>query len=146
MPTLLPTSLELGEQYCSIADIFETDDIPQATIRVPQWKSHGRAVAIRVRGLSLMQREIVARESAQTDGTINNVAQIEATIREGVLVPKFDLATASRLRHKNPLALQQIAEFIWALSALDQQFIDSVVIDLAQAAPAPDASAEPSGA
>jgi hypothetical protein len=135
--TLLPTALELGEDYATIADIFELDDLPQATIRVPQWKRRGKPLAIRVRGLSLLQRDIVARESLRPDGTINTVAQIEATLREGVLVPQFDAATASRLRQKNPVALEQIAQFIWALSSLDQDLINATVTQLARADPAP---------
>jgi len=147
MATLLPTALTLGEDYATIADILECDDLPQATIRVPQWKRRGQPVAIRVRGLSLVQRDKVANESRRADGTVDSVAQIEATLREGVLVPKFDLATASRLRQKNPVALEQIANFILALSALDQDFIDATVQSLSGAAPAPapDESAESGG-
>lgn len=145
MPTLLPTSLEFGEDYATIADVLECDDLPQATIRVPQWKRHGRVVAIRVRGPSLAQLALIDRESISASGKVDEVAQIEATLRECILVPKFDVATASRLRQKNPTALRQIAQFCLALGQLDQEYIDGVVQSLARAsaAPTPDAGDPP---
>lgn len=131
--TLLPTKLRADEDYLSIADIQAAADLPEAIIRVPQWGGG----AIRVRALSLMQRDQVARESTDRDGTIDPVKQIEATLREGVLVPKFDPASAQLLRYKNGHALEQIAQFIWALSALDQEYIDSIVQQLSGAERAP---------
>lgn len=140
--SLLPTSLAAGEDYASVDDILSSDDLPQATVRVPQWTRKGKPVAIRVRALSLVQREQIDRESTRKDGSIDTVAQIEATLREGVLVPKFDINTSARLRHKNGNALEQIASFIWALSALDQDLIDAAVqaISGAAAPPADDAA------
>jgi hypothetical protein len=140
---LYPTRLDAGEDYASVDDILGANDLPESTIHVPQWTSKGKPLAIRVRALSLAQREQIDRESTRRDGSIDTVVQIEATLREGVLVPRFDINTSARLRHKNGAALEQIASYIWALSALDQDLIDAAVQALADAAPPPaDTSAD----
>lgn len=133
---MLPTRLAPDEDYATVDDILTCDDLQQATIRVPNWRKNGKPMAIRVRALSLMQRELVSRESVRADGTVDVVAQLEATLREGVLLPKFDINTASKLRHKNGAVLEQIAAFIWTMSKLDQEFIDATVQRLSGAKPA----------
>lgn len=134
--TLLPTRLEAGEEYATIDDILTCQDLPEAIVRVPQWKKNGRALAIRVRALSLMQKEAVLAACRRSDGSIDEVLQIEATLREGCLMPRFDPTTAEKLRYKNPDALSAVFRMIWSLSSLNQELIDAVVAEQTQAEPA----------
>ena len=136
---LYPSKLEAGEEYASVSDIMDTIDLPEATIKIPHWRKNGKPMAVRVRALSILQREAIQKESTGKDGTVNHIAEIEATWREGCVTPKFDLIQAARLRHKNGAALEQGAAFIWSLSLLDQEMIDATVQALAGAPPAPDA-------
>lgn len=133
---LLPTRLRSGEEYATVDDILTCADLPEAVIRVPLWKKNGQSLALRVRALSLIQKEAILTACRKSDGTIDQVAQIEATLREGVLIPRFDPNTAEKLRHKNPDALDQIFRMIWTLSALDQDLIDAVVSAQTNAEPA----------
>lgn len=139
--SLYPTALAAGDDYASVDDIFDVTDLPEATIRIPGWKKKGKELLIRVRALSLAQRELIAKESTRKDGTTDAVAEIEATLREGCVMPRFDLLQAGRLRHKNGRVLEQIASFIWALSSIDQDLIDATVQGLAGAQPAPEPAA-----
>lgn len=132
---LYPTTLEPGEDYASVDDIMESNDLTEATIRIPQWKRRGKPVVIRVRALSLAQREAIQKESTTKDG-VDHIAEIEATLREGCVVPRFDVLQAARLRHKNGAILEQVATFIWSLSSIDQELIDATVQSLAGARPA----------
>ena len=135
LANLLPTRLRDGEDYATVDDILTCADLPEAIIRVPQWRKNGAALALRVRALSLVQKESILADCRKADGTIDQVAQIEATLREGVLNPRFDPNTAERLRHKNPDALEQIFRMIWTLSALDQDLINAVVTEQTDAEP-----------
>lgn len=127
MPPLRPTKLEAGEAYASVEDILLAADLPEAVIRVPYWRKNGQSLALRVRALSLEQKDRILQECRRPNGTIDEVKQLEGTLREGILVPRFDANTAERLRHKNPEALDQVFSTIWTLSALDQDTIDAVV-------------------
>ncbi len=129
LTTLLPTRLRDGEDYTTVDDILTCQDLPEAVIRVPQWRRNGKALAIRVRALSLVQKEAILAAARKSDGTIDEVVQIEATLREGIVLPRFDPITAEKLRHKNPDALDQIFRMIWTLSALNQELIDAVVAE-----------------
>ena len=119
--TLLPTRLESGEEYATVGAILAADDRSHATIRIPQW---GNA-ALRVRALSLAQRDAVDRASLRADGSIDSVKQITETLRLGCVVPQFSAAQA-----------EQIARFILGLSVLDQDYIETVVQQLSGARPA----------
>jgi hypothetical protein len=145
--SLLPTKLQPGEDYASVEDVLNCSDLPEATIRVAGWKKNGNPLVLRVRGPSLEQRELISRESTRKDGTTDPVAEIVATIRECCLLPKFSIAQAQQLREKNGNVAEQIARFCWNLGALDQDYIDGIVQQLAGADPAPaaDAAAAPAG-
>lgn len=142
---LSPTKLEPGEAYASVEDILLASDLPEMIVRVPRWKRNGASLALRVKALSLVQKEAVLRESRRPDGTIDTIVYTEATIREGVMIPRFDANTAERLRLKNPTDLDLIVQTIWTLSALDQDIIDAVVTEQTGAAP-PEPPEPPAGA
>lgn len=119
-------------------DVLACSDLAEAIVRVPHWKRNGAQLALRVRALSLEQRDRILQESRRRDGTTDEVAQICATIREGCLLPRFTAPQAAQLRTKNPTALELVAKFIWSLSALDQDLIDATIQALTGAEPAPD--------
>jgi len=129
--TFLPSRLTAGEDYATVSQILGCDDLPHATLHIPHWRVNGAPVAIRVRALSLMERDRVQRES-------DAVAQYCLTWQLACVVPTFTEAQANQLADKNPHAVEQGARFMWLLSALDQDWIDHVVTTQT-AAPAADA-------
>lgn len=132
-----PTKLDAGEDYATIDDILSCSDLAEATIKVPGWKKNGKPLALRVRAPSLAQRELIQNESTGKDGKVDHIAEIEATLRECVMVPKFTIHQAAQLRTKNGAVAEQVARFIWTLGQLDQETIDGIVQKLAGAEPPP---------
>lgn len=119
--TFLPSRLVAGEDYATVGQILECDDLPQATLHIPHWRVSGVAVAVRVRALSLTERDQVQRLLDDP------VGQYCLTWQLGCVAPQFTADQAARLADKNPHAVEQGARFIWLLSALDQDWIDHVV-------------------
>ena len=77
MPPLRPTKLEAGEAYASVEDILLAADLPEAVIRVPYWRKNGQSLALRVRALSLEQKDRILQECRRPNGTIDEVKQLE---------------------------------------------------------------------
>lgn len=136
--TFVPSKLAAGEEYASVAAILECDDLPQATLHIPHWRINGKEAAVRVRALSLEERERVQKEPSI-------VEQYCLTWHLGCVNPPLTIDQAKALRSKNPHAVEQGAEFIWLLSALDQEWIAHVVETQTRAEPAPPAD-EPDAA
>lgn len=118
--TFLPSRLASGEEYATVSQILECDDLPQSTIHIPHWRINGKPAAVRVRALSLRERDQVQREQ-------DVIKQYCLTWQIACIAPTFNQDQAARLESKNPHAVEQGARFIWLLSALDQDWIDHVV-------------------
>lgn len=116
----VPSKLAAGEEYASVTQILECDDLPQSTLHIPHWRIGGKDAAVRVRALSLEERERVQKEPSVMD-------QYCLTWHLGCLNPPMTIEQANALRRKNPHAVEQGANFIWLLSALDQEWIAHVV-------------------
>lgn len=127
---LMPSKLAAGEAYASVTAILECDDLPQATLHIPQWRINGAEAAVRVRALSLLERDRI--QQAKTV-----VEEYCLTWHIGCMVPAFNMDQANALAQKNPHAVEQGALFIWTLSALDQEKIDRVVQHQTGAEPPP---------
>lgn len=126
--TLIPSRLAAGEDYATVAQILAADDLPHATLHVPHWRIAGAALAVRVRALSLQERDRVQREE-------DTVAQYCLTWQLACVAPTFTPEQANALANKNPHAVEQVARFVWVLSALDQDWIDHVVTTNTDAPP-----------
>jgi hypothetical protein len=139
-PTLLlPSALAPGENYASVERILLCDDLPQATLHIPHWRIDGRPAAIRVRALSLDEREIVQAQKTIAD-------QYCRIWQYGCVQPSFTQEQAEALRRKNPYAVEQGAQFMLMLGNLDQEWIAHAVEARTAAPPAgsqEDAGAQP---
>jgi hypothetical protein len=134
--TFIPSTLRAGEEYATVEQILMCTDLPHATLHVPHWRIGGVELAVRVRALSLIERDRVQREE-------DAVAQYCLTWQLACVAPTFTPEQANALANKNPHAVEQVARFIWLLSALDQDWIDHVVTTQTDA-PAADAGANAS--
>jgi hypothetical protein len=142
MPTpLLPSSLAAGETYASVSDILEVQDLAEATIHVPFWTGRdGKPLALRVRGLSLEQQDqvrmLAARKVDKRDRQ-HGVTQhwptfVAMTLHFGLTAPSLTPEQALALFRKNAEAVESICSFIWLLSAVAQDVIDTIVTTLAR--------------
>ena len=127
--TLLPSTLAAGEDYASVSQILECDDLPQATLHIPHWRVNGKPAAIRVRAPSLSERDQIQKAG-------NATAQYCLTWQLCCVMPRFTTDQANRLSEKNPNAVEQGARFMWLLAALDQEWIADVVQQRTDAPPA----------
>lgn len=142
--SLAPSPLAAGEEYASVTQILECEDLPHATLHIPHWRIRGKPAAIRVRALSLDERERVQLEKTTAD-------QYCLTWHLGCVSPTFTVEQAQALKRKNPIAVESAVSFIWNLSALNQEWIDHVVqaqtgADAAPAASDDRAAADPESA
>lgn len=133
----LPSALAAGESYAGVAAILECDDLPQVTLHIPYWRIGGKPAAIRVRALSLSERDRVLRETEV-------VAQYCLVMQIACVVPTFTEDQANRLADKNAFAVEPIVQMILRLGALREDWIEHVVA-IQTAAPAPQAAADRGG-
>lgn len=139
----MPTRLAAGEEYATVDQILLCSDLPQATLTIPHWRINGKPAKIRVRGLSLSERDQV-----QKAGDL--VAQYCLTWQIACVMPQFTQEQAKALATKNYDAVEKAVRFIWLLSSLDQEWIEDVVTQQTDAPPAeppppPDADADADG-
>lgn len=136
--TLLPSRLGTGEDYASVTQILQCEDLPASTVHIPHWRVNGKPAAIRVRAASLADMDAIGRESG--------AMQYIVTIRRCCVAPAWTEEQAAGLWEKNPQAVEQIARFIWLLGSLDQEWIDATVQSLTGAEPPAAAAPDPSAA
>lgn len=128
--TLMFSRLGDGEQYATVTQILQCEDLPEATVHIPHWRVNGKPAAIRVRAPSLAHLDQIGRAEA-------GAAQFITTIQLCCVVPSWTAEQAAALWDKNPHAVEQIARFAWILGTLDHDWIDTTVQQLTGAAPAP---------
>lgn len=143
---ITPASLESGEDFARLDDILTCQDIPEITIRVPWWRRKGKPMPVRVRGLDLDQQDQVrtaaARAVAEQDRA-RGVRQhwptfVRMTLALGLISPALTYEQAAKLTRKNAKACEQIANFIWVISSVEQERIDEIVAELAGLADEPE--------
>src|SRR5690242_20043554 len=88
--TLLPGRLAAGEEYASVSQILECEDLPQPTIHIPHWRIGGKPAAIRVRAPSLIERDQIQKAK-------DAVAQYCLTWQLCCIMPRFTSDQASKL-------------------------------------------------
>lgn len=123
--------LESGEDYASAADLLAADDLPQHTITVWGWKKNGAPLKIRVRGLSLVERETIRASTWLPTGLRDNVALIAGYLRHGVVVPQLNDEQARQLTEKHAATVEQVTDYISALTELDYAAITAAANELA---------------
>lgn len=126
------SGLDQGEDYASAADLLAADDLPQHTLTVWGWKKNGAALKVRVRGLTLVEREAV-RAAAWLPTGLRDIAVLYAGyLRHGMVVPSLNDEQARQLTEKHAATVEQIADYISALTELDYDAITAAANDLAQ--------------
>lgn len=116
--------------YASAADLLAADDLPQHDLTLSGWKaSGGGEIKIRVRGLTLPEREIVLL-SALRDGKEDERLLVEGYLRFGVVVPALNDEQARQFAAKHAGTVSYIARFIQDLTNLRYDLIDAIAKSL----------------
>ena len=117
--------------YASAADLLAADDLPQHDLTLAGWKaSGGGVVTIRVRGLTLPEREQVLLAAKAAGEADEERATIEGFLRYGVVVPSLNEAQARQFAAKHAGTVTYIARFIQDLTNLRYDLIDAIAKSL----------------
>lgn len=125
---LIRSTLTQGEDYASVADLLSVEDLPQETLRI--WGK-----PIRVRGLSLMEREDLRAQCWREDGQRDTVALVKGYLRYGIVVPQMNDAQLDQFVRKHAGSIEQIYQFIDRLTELDYDLVIAQARYLAGLAP-----------
>lgn len=123
--------LATREDYASVGDLLTADDLPQETLTVWGWKKNGGPLKIRVRGLTLVEREGVRAGAWLPSGMRDNVALFVGYLQHGIVVPQLNEEQARQLAEKHAATVEQIANYISALTEMDYADVTAIVNDLA---------------
>lgn len=118
--------------YASTADLIALDDLHEVDVIVRRWRAGRKPLKLRVRALDLDQQERIDIESTvqheKTGEWVRSGAlYAAATLREAVIVPKLDGGKEHLLRKHNPVIINELVQFIWTLSRLDDDLIERLV-------------------
>src|SRR5690242_11758210 len=122
------SSLAPGEDYPSAGDLLAADDLPQLTLRV--WGK-----PIRVRGLSLEEREKIRAEAWRADGQRDTTAMVVAYLQAGIVAPALNEAQAKQFARKHASSVEQVYLFIDRLTELDYDLVVAQAQAIAGLAP-----------
>lgn len=138
---IFPTKRQPDEEYPSVIDLLRMDDLPTCDVIAPNWQINGKRVLLHVRALSLRDQEAVRRASriaaakiADLEKEPNHPAEdletfmLETWLR-GVMTPKFDREQVQGLRSRQAHALHEVTTLIWAISSMDQETIERLIIE-----------------
>ena len=136
-PLHYPAQRAAGEPLATLDDILTCSDLPEVTVRVDFWRKHGRAMAVRVRGLDLSEQEqaracanrAVPAEDRALGSTQHWPTFVVMTLALAIVSPRLTVEQAQKLASKNASACEQLADLAWNLSALSQDYIDATFAD-----------------
>lgn len=118
--------------YASYADLIAADDLPHESLTVWGWKANGAPLVVRVRGLSLEERETVLLAATNRATGMYDLTKLTiGYLRYGLVVPSVTDEQAKALAQKHAGTVQQIADYIKALTELDYGQIQAVAEQLA---------------
>ncbi len=126
--------------YASAADLLAADDLKHLDVMVDGWKVAGVPARIRVRGLTLPERETVMLGRFK-DGKEDEVLLAAGYLRFGVEKPALDEEQALALAQKHAGTVTYVAKLIQGLTDLDYDLIQAIAGALA--AESGDTSAAP---
>lgn len=141
-----PTLLASGE-YASVNDLLEQADLLEQDVEIKRWHRNGRALRVRVKALNLVQQDAIhlaALVKHKKTGLWEADRSIfcAQTLMEGLRMPSLDLAQAQALVRKNPVVINSLVDFIWALAALDLETLEQAAHAMAPAAEDPTISSD----
>lgn len=128
------STLAPGEDYATASELLSTEDLHEDTLRI--WD-----LPIRVRGLTLVEREEIRATAWRKDGQRDHVALVRGYLRHGITAPHLNDENLDRFVRKHAWAVESVYLYIDRLTELDYALITA----MAQAAAGLAPGAEPDG-
>jgi len=114
-----------GDYYNDIDDLLKDDPTIEVDIQ-----ARGMKKRMRIRALSFVQMEKIAKASTDAEGKVDNIEFVLHTLCEGVVRPKFNSAQAKKLMDAHGETVKEIAENIWQLGRISKQAFDEYITAL----------------
>jgi hypothetical protein len=135
---LSPIMADTPVVYASADDLLTVSDLPERNVTIRRWHKNGKPLTIRVKALDLDQQDRVnhaaLEKNRKTGEWQQSVASFNAaTLEHAVIVPKLTAEQAQAMRKHNPVIIEKLVQFIWGLSALDDETIENYARSLANA-------------
>ncbi len=126
--------------YASAEDLTTVADLPERAVTIRRWHKNGKALTIRVRALDLDQQDRVNQaaliKNTKTGEWQQSIAAFSAaTLLEAITVPRLTKEQAQAMRGHNPIIIEKLVDFVWSLSALDDDTIEHYARTLANPTP-----------
>lgn len=122
------STLAPGEDYATATALLGTEDLHQETLRI--WGK-----AIRVRGLSLVEREEARATCWRPDGQRDTVKLIKAYLGHGIVVPSLNDTQLDEFVQKHAWAVESIYKYIDRLTELPYELVVAQALALAGLTP-----------
>jgi hypothetical protein len=127
------STLDAGEDYASVADILACEDRLHDTVTVWGWKKNGGPLKLRVRGLSLPQREEVRATAWRRDGRRDMIALTIGYFVSGFVAPSLNEEQARQIvETKHAGTVEKISDYINMLTELNHDQIEAMANELAK--------------
>jgi hypothetical protein len=133
-----------ADAYASVDDLLTMDDLHEQDVTIKRWHRNGKALKLRVKALNLEQQDAIYQASMVKNKKTGEwetarLVFCAETLTRSVRMPSLDTAQAQALARKNPVIINALVDFIWALAALDAETLEAA----AHAMAPPDPNAEP---
>lgn len=111
-----------SERILTVDDVWESDDIEEKVIAVPEWGG-----SVRIRSLTLQQVALVVKRSSHRNPQTNLLERDDDmtaihTVIEGVIEPKFTIQDVPRLKQRSATSITKIVQAISALGQTSEAF------------------------
>lgn len=129
---LTPSPLAPGEEYATVADLLAADDLPHESLTVWGWKKNGAPLKVRVRGLTLEERErVLIGALDRLTGMYDLNRLVIGYLRHGMVVPALNDEQARQMAQKHAATVQSVADFVKTLTELNYGEIRAAAEQLA---------------
>lgn len=122
------STLAPGEDYATATALLGTEDLHQETVRI--WD-----LPIRVRGLSLVEREEARATCWRADGQRDQIAYVKRYLQHGIVVPQLNSAQIDQFVQKHAWAVESVYLYIDRLTELPYELVVAQALALASFAP-----------
>jgi hypothetical protein len=129
------STLAPGEDYATAGDLLATEDLHEDTLRI--WD-----LPIRVRGLTLVEREEIRASAWRSDGQRDQVKLVKGYLQHGIVTPRMNDEQVDRFVRKHAWAVEAVYLYIDRLTEMDYD----VILAIAKAAAGLAPGAEPADA
>lgn len=117
------------DPYATTEEILAVQDLPGYNVKIARWHANGKPLKLRVRGLDLPTQDKINQACLVKNPKTglweqSRVLLAVETLQVGIRVPEIDAGTARAMLQKNPVVINALVDFIWALAAFTDAMLE----------------------